>query len=728
MGNSFELELGGRSLIFELGEMARQADGAVLVRYADSCVLSTAVASEQVREGIDFFPLTVEYREMMYAAGRIPGGFFKREGRPSEKEILSCRLIDRPLRPLFPKGMKNETQLVNLVLSFDGVNDPDVLAINGSSAALTISDIPFFGPVGAVRVGRVGGEFIINPNYKELEESELNVVMVGLKDGIVMVEAGAREVTEEIFMEAFETGHRAIQRIVELQERMQREAGRPKRELPGTEPDEELLARVREVSAERVASAVLTHSKAERQQRLSAVREDVIRELAGDEDEKAWHVGELYEVVEQDELRRLILEQGLRADGRGLKDIRPISIRTGVLPRTHGSALFTRGETQALVSTTLGTSEDEQRLDNIEGKGFRTFLLHYNFPPFSVGEAKMIRGPGRREVGHGALAERAIKPLLPSHEEFPYTIRVVSDILESNGSSSMASVCGTSLSLMDAGVPLKASVAGIAMGLIRDDERSRVAILTDILGIEDHLGDMDFKVAGTRKGVTSLQMDIKVQGLSTEVIHRALLEAREARFFVLDRMDEVLSAPRPELSPHAPRIFTITINPDKVREVIGPGGKVIRSIIERTGVSIDVEDDGKISVASSDEESARKAIAIIRELTQEAEVGKVYLGTVKRIMDFGAFVEIFPGTDGLVHISHLAPYRVQNVEEILREGDEVIVKVIEVDRQGRIRLTRKDVEVDEVPEEYRSKFLASLESRGDSSRSSDPRRRRPPRR
>ncbi|MFQ6112377.1 MAG: polyribonucleotide nucleotidyltransferase, partial [Nitrospinota bacterium] len=502
--------------------------------------------------------------------------------------------------------------------------------------------------------------------------------------------------------------------------------GRPKRELPSAEPDEDLLARVREFSAERVASAVLTHSKAERQDRLSAVREDTIRELAGDDEEKAQQVGQLYELVEREELRRLILDRGLRADGRGLKDIRPISIRTGVLPRTHGSALFTRGETQALVVTTLGTSEDEQRLDNIEGKGFKTFLLHYNFPPFSVGEAKMIRGPGRREIGHGALAERAIKPLLPSHEEFPYTIRVVSDILESNGSSSMATVCGASLSLMDAGVPFKAPVAGIAMGLIRDDAGGRVAILTDILGIEDHLGDMDFKVAGTRNGITALQMDIKVQGLASEILQRALQEAREARFFVLDRMDEVLPAPRPELSPHAPRIFTIAINPDKVREVIGPGGKVIRSIIERTGVSIDVEDDGTISVASSDGESAQKAIAIIRELTQEAEVGKVYLGTVKKIMDFGAFVEIFPGTDGLVHISHLAPYRVQNVEEILREGDEVIVKVIEVDRQGRIRLTRKEVEVEEVPEEYRSKFLAAINSHGGGSRHRDRGRRRPP--
>ncbi|MFQ5895554.1 MAG: polyribonucleotide nucleotidyltransferase, partial [Nitrospinota bacterium] len=674
-----EIEIHGRTLSFETGLMAKQADGAVVVRYGDAVVLSTAVASGEGREGIDFFPLTVEYREGMYSAGRIPGGFFKREGRPTEREILACRLIDRPLRPLFPKGFRCETQLVNMVLSFDRENDTDVLAINGASTALTLSDIPFAGPVAAVRVGRVGGELVVNPTLSEQEAGDLNVVLAGVKDGIVMVEAGAFQLPEEVFLQAFELGQGVIRELIRLQEEMRAEVGKPKRELPPAAEDEELPRAVREFCTPRIREAVRIPEKGARQEAMRAIARDLVAELIPEGDPRqAKEVKALYEKVEYEEFRRLILDEGLRADGRGLKDIRPISIQTGVLPRVHGSSLFTRGETQALVTITLGTSEDEQKLDNVDGKAYRQFLLHYNFPPFCVGEAKMMRGPGRREIGHGALASRAVAGVLPEHEEFPYTIRVVSEILESNGSSSMATVCGTSLALMDAAVPVRAAVAGIAMGLIQDPASGRVAILTDIMGLEDHLGDMDFKVAGTREGITALQMDIKLKGLDPAIVREALSQAREARLSVLEEMDAHLPRPRAELSAYAPRIFTIQVHRDKVRDVIGPGGKVIRGIIEETGASIDVEDDGTIFVASVDEASAQRAIAIIRELTQEAEVGRVYLGTVRKIMDFGAFVEIFPGTDGLVHISQLARHRVNEVTDILKEGDQVLVKVLEV--------------------------------------------------
>ena len=682
-------EIGGRKLTLESGEMAKQADGAVVVTYGDTVIIAAAV-SGGIREGIDFFPLTVDYREKFYAGGKIPGGFFKREGRPTEKETLTSRLIDRPLRPLFPPGFKEDTEVISMALSADIANDPDILALIGSSAALTVSDIPFLGPVGAVRMGRVGGKLILNPTVAELQDSELNIVLAGKEDSIVMVEGGGEEMPEEVLLEAFEEGHKAIQTIVRMQQTLQQALGRPKREFDSPEQDPELAERLKAHVGERMAETILIKEKQERKTRMGTLRQEVLDSLGGDSEGLTKKLKGLFKDLESQELRRLIIEQGVRADGRGLKDIRSITGRVSALPRTHGSALFTRGETQALVTVTLGTSQDEQRLDNLETRDFhKTFMLHYNFPPFCTGEVKPIRGPGRREIGHGALAERALRPVLPPHDQFPYTIRIVSEILESNGSSSMATVCGGSLALMDAGAPIRSAVAGIAMGLIQ--EEGRAFILTDILGQEDHLGDMDFKVAGTRKGVTGIQMDIKVQGgLTLEVMREALAQAHEARLFVLDRMDEVLTEPRANLSAYAPRILTVRVPPARVRDVIGPGGKVVRGIVERTGVSIDIEDDGSITIASVDESAAQAAVAIIQDLTQEAEIGKIYHGTVKKIMDFGAFVEIFPGTDGLVHISQLAPGRVNKVTDVLNEGDEVDVKVLDVDRQGKIRLSRKD--------------------------------------
>ncbi len=688
MYHKVDEEIGGRKLTLESGEMAKQADGAVVVTYGDTVIIAAAV-SGGIREGIDFFPLTIDYREKFYAGGKIPGGFFKREGRPTEKETVTCRLIDRPLRPLFPPGFKEDTQVISMALSADIANDPDILAVIGSSAALTVSDIPFLGPVGAVRMGRVGGNLILNPTIAELQDSDLNMALAGSEDSIVMVEGGGEEIPEEVLLEAFEEGHKAIQKIVRMQQTLQQAIGRPKREFDSPEHDPEFAERLRAHVGEQMVEAILIKEKHERKARMKTLRQEVFDSLGGDSEDLTKKLKGLFEDLENQELRRLIIERGLRADGRGLKDIRSITSRVSALPRTHGSALFTRGETQALVTVTLGTSQDEQRLDNLETRDFhKTFMLHYNFPPFCTGETKPIRGPGRREIGHGALAERALRPVLPPHDEFPYTIRIVSEILESNGSSSMATVCGGSLALMDAGAPIRSAVAGIAMGLIQ--EEGRAFILTDILGQEDHLGDMDFKVAGTRKGVTGIQMDIKIQGLNLEVMREALAQAREARLFVLDRMDEVLTEPRANLSAYAPRILTVRVRPDKVRDVIGPGGKMVRSIVERTGVSIDIEDDGSITIASVDESAAQAAVAIIQDLTQEAEIGKIYHGTVKKIMDFGAFVEIFPGTDGLVHISQLAPGRVNKVTDVLNEGDEVMVKVLEVDRQGKIRLSRKD--------------------------------------
>jgi len=689
MVHRLEVEIEGRQFSVETGRVARQADGAVSVQYGDTIVLVTAVATKQVREGIDFFPLTVDYQERAYAAGMIPGGFFKREGRPRDQETVAARLIDRTIRPLFPKGFRQDVQIIATVLSADQENDPDILAMVGASAALTISPIPFLGPVGAVRVGRVGGRLVLNPTYKQLAESDLDLVVAGTKEGVIMVEASAREVPEVPVLEAMAFGQKAIAEIIRMQEKLAALAGRPKITFPSAAVDPALLERVAGMAQQPIRGLAANHEKTTQQSRREQIAEETLRAFAGEPAEMQLRVREILERLEREEMRRVILEKGIRADGRRLEEIRPITCEVGVLPRTHGSALFTRGQTQALVTTTLGTSDDVQRLDSIEGEGFKRFMLHYNFPPFSVGEVRFLRGPGRREIGHGTLAERALLSILPSPEEFPYTIRIVSDILESNGSSSMASVCGATLALMDAGVPVKGAVGGVAMGLVVEGEKA--AILTDILGLEDHLGDMDFKVAGTRKGITVLQMDLKVQGVTQSLMAGALERARQARMHVLDEMEKTLAHPRPALSVYAPRLLHIRIPVDKIREVIGPGGKVIRGIIVETGCKIDIADDGTVEIASTDQAAAEKALAIINRIVEVPEVGKVYKGKVKRIMDFGAFVEILPGTDGLLHISQIAEHRIQRVQDVLSEGEEVTVKVIEVDPSGKIRLSRKEL-------------------------------------
>ncbi|MEK6710509.1 MAG: polyribonucleotide nucleotidyltransferase [Nitrospinota bacterium] len=705
-----EISINGYTLAFETGEIAKQAAGAVMMHYGETSVLCAVSASFSTREGIDFFPLTVDYREPFYAAGIIPGNFFRREGRPTEREVLTCRLIDRPIRPLFPKGYRCETMIQIMTMSYDRVCDADIMAINGASAALHISDVPFSGPIGAVRVGRVNGEIVINPTVEQQVESDLNCVMAGTADAMVMVEAGSFEVSEDVYMEVFEKGHAVIQRLCALQDELRAACGKPKRAAEEPRKDEALAQRVREIVVPRFQAAAQIHEKLAQYKAIGeagqAAAEALCTGAEGAPDKKA--VGELFSKFEKEVFRNIIFDKGVRADGRGLKDVRPITIRMNPLARPHGSALFTRGETQALVTVTLGTGGDAQLMDTLDGKSDRYFLLHYNFPGFSVGEAKPNRGPGRREVGHGALAARAVQAVLPSHEDFPYTIRIVSEITESNGSSSMATICGSSLSLMAAGVPTASAVAGVAMGLISDDAAGRTAIVTDILGIEDHLGDMDFKVGGTREGITALQMDIKIRGLKFSLVREALAQAREARMFILDQMDAVIAAPSPEISRYAPRIFTIRIHKDRVRDVIGPGGKVIRGIVEETGAQIDVEDDGTIFVAAVDESSARRAIEIIRELTQDAEPGKIYHGTVRKIMDFGAFVEIFPGTDGLVHISNIAKRRIGSVSDVLKEGDRVLVKCLDVEGNGRIRLSMKDVVEAELPEEFKPYYKAPV--------------------
>lgn len=684
-----QIEIGGKEISFETGRVARQADGAVLARCGDTVVLATTVSSKQLKKDIDFLPLIVDYQEKAYAAGKIPGGFFKREGRPSEKEILTGRLIDRSLRPLFPTNYFYEIQIIVSVLSADQGNSSDFLGIMGASAALTISDIPFNGPVGAVRVGRVGGRFVINPGYAELETSDLNVVIAGTQEAVMMVEGEAREVPEEVMLEAIELGHQEIKRTLDLQHKLRALVGREKRSVPQESLDPALVTEVKGHCLAPLQEAILIPNKTRRGERLEEILKEAVERFKSEEKpERTRQIHQIFHEMERDEVRRMILEKGIRADGRGPSDIRPITCEVGVMPRTHGSALFTRGETQSLAVVTLGTAEDEQRIDALEGESKKTFMLHYNFPPFSVGEARPMRGPGRREIGHGALAERALRPVIPGKESFPYTLRIVSDILESNGSSSMATVCGGTLALMDAGVPIQAPVAGIAMGLIK--EKNRTVILSDILGLEDHLGDMDFKVTGTRQGVTALQMDIKIAGINKEILTEALQQAQEGRLYILGKMIETLPAPRPELSVHAPRILTMTIKKEKIGEVIGPGGKNIRGIIEKTGVKIDIDDSGLIVIASVDSEAARQAMEMIQRMTEEAEVGKIYLGKVKKIMDFGAFVEILPNTDGLVHISQLDDQRVKNVSDVVSEGDEIMVKVLEIDRQGKIRLSRKD--------------------------------------
>jgi polyribonucleotide nucleotidyltransferase len=683
-----EIDFYGRPYSIEVGRMAKQANGAALVRYGETMVLVTAVATQEPRLGIDFFPLTVDYQEKTFAAGKIPGGFFKREGRPSEKEVLTSRLIDRPLRPNFPEGFRCETQVIATVLSADKDNDPDILGLTGASAALHVSDIPFDGPIAAVRIGRVDGRFVVNPTFAELDRSDLNLVVAGSREAIVMVEGGARFVPEDVIVDALFTAHQALQPLLEIQDDLRRSLGKPKRVVVPPARDPELKARVREIGTPKIREAMAIPSKLERGERLRAVEAEIQEALAEAFPERSAEIRACFEDLQYELFREAIVREGRRVDGRGLKDVRPIHCEVGLLPRAHGSALFTRGETQALCTTTLGTGSDEQKIDALLGEYYRKFMLHYNFPPFSVGEVRFLRAPGRREIGHGALAERALAPVLPPEEEFPYTIRIVSEILESNGSSSMATVCGGSLSLMDAGVPVRAAVAGVAMGLIKEGDEVRV--LTDILGDEDHLGDMDFKIAGTAEGVTAVQMDNKIGGVSREVMREALYQAREARLYVLAEMAKALREPRREISPHAPRIHTMRIPVDRIRDLIGPGGKVIRSIVDETGCKIDVEDDGTVVVASSDGEAMKLAIERIQAVTAEAEVGRIYKGRVRKIMDFGAFVEILPGTDGLVHISQLAPHRVNKVTDVLKEGDEVWVKVLEIDKSGRIRLSRRE--------------------------------------
>jgi polyribonucleotide nucleotidyltransferase len=669
--------------------MAKQADGAVIVRSGDAVVLVTACAAATPREGIDFLPLTVDYKENTYASGRIPGGFFKREGKPSEKEVLTSRLIDRPIRPLFPGTWRTETQIIALVLSADGQNDTDVLAITGASAALTLSTIPLQKTIAGVRVGQVDGQFVINPTFEQRKVSQLDLIVAGSRDGIVMVEAGAKEVSEKDMVAALETAHAAIKEIITGIDALATQAGKTKKAVATKDIDAGFRRDVQTKVYDKLAAAMRIHDKLENYSTVDKVLEELVASYDETDTEKRANAKSVFKDLKEQVMRDEALERGKRLDGRKFDEIRPITIEVGVLPRTHGSALFTRGETQALVTATLGTADDQQKIETMDGEVWKRFMLHYNFPPFSVGEVGRFTGPGRREIGHGALAERALTPMLPPEEKFPYTIRIVSDILESNGSSSMASVCGGSLAMMDAGVPLKKPVAGVAMGLIMDESTGKYAVLSDIAGAEDHYGDMDFKVTGTADGITALQMDIKVAGINAEIMTKALDQAKAGRMFILAKMQETLAASRSDVSAHAPRIVTIKIPVDKIRDVIGPGGKMIRSIIERTGVKIDVEDNGTVNVASADEVSAAKAIGIIQELTATPELNKTYMGKVQRITDFGAFVEIMPGLDGLLHVSEIAHHRVKDVRDELKEGDQVMVKVINIDPSGKIRLSRK---------------------------------------
>lgn len=683
----FQMDLAGRTLTIETGELAKQAGGAALVRYGDTVVLVTATASKEAKD-IDFFPLTVDYEEKMYAVGRIPGGFVKREGRPPETAILHSRLIDRPIRPLFDKGCRNEVHVCATVLSVDQDNAPEICGMIGASAALALSDIPWAGPIAGVRIGRVNGSFVINPTVAQLEATDLNVVVAGTKDAILMVEGGAQEVAEDVLLDAIMAAHEEIKRIVSFQEEMVAVAGKEKRVLPTHALDEDILAAVKEYAHDALDKAVRCADKQQRDAQQDEVYADTRAHFEEIYPENMDDVNMALEKMTKEIVRHMITVEKIRPDGRQLDEVRSISVRVGVLPRTHGSGLFTRGQTQVLNICTLAPLSEKQTIDGIGIETEKRYIHHYNFPSYSVGEARSSRGPGRREIGHGALAERALLAVLPTEEEFPYAMRLVSEVLESNGSSSMASVCGSTLSLMDAGVPIKAPVAGIAMGLVTQGEH--YTILTDIQGLEDALGDMDFKVAGTAKGVTAIQMDIKISGLSREILKEALEQAHKGRMHIMGKMLAVIDAPRDNMSPWAPRIITMNIDPDKIRDVIGQGGKVIRGIIEETGAKIDIEDDGTIFIAAVEEAAANKAIEIITNLTKEVEVGEVYLGKVTRLMNFGAFVEVLPGKEGLVHISKLAKERVENVEDVVNVGDEIMVKVIEIDKQGRINLSRKD--------------------------------------
>jgi polyribonucleotide nucleotidyltransferase len=692
MKHQVKLDWGGKTLTLETGSMARQANGAVLARYADTVVLATAVAMPEPREGVDFLPLTVNYQEKTYAAGKIPGGFFKREGRPTEKDTLTSRLIDRSIRPLFPNGFNHETQIIINILSVDRENDPDILSLIASSAALAVSDIPFEEIIGAVRVGLVDGEYILNPTFAQLETSRMDVVVAGSREAVTMVEGEAKEVSEEEMIGALEIGHRWLSEVVTLQEELQAKASREKWTFFSPEQDEGLVSTLREFCGAEVSEAIGIEDRTERKDRLKEIRDQASAEYGEGPEGELLHgqIDDILRTMEKDLMRRRVLEIGVRIDGRKPDEIRPITCEVGLLPRTHGSALFTRGETQALVVTTLGTSDDEQIIDALEADFRRRFMLHYNFPPFSTGEARFLRGPARREIGHGNLAMRSFLNLVPGKEQFPYTIRLVSEVLESNGSSSMATVCGSSLALMDAGVPFTKAVAGIAMGLIYTPEKA--VVLSDILGAEDHLGDMDFKIAGTRDGITAFQMDIKISGVSRELMAQALDQARAGRLHILGEMDKALSAPREGLSPYAPRLITIQIKPDKIREVIGPGGKVIRGIIDECGVKVEVDDDGTVLIASVDEDAAQKALEMIKRIVEEPEVGKIISGRVKSITAFGAFVEVTPSQDGLVHISQLADHRVNKVEDVVQLGDMVDVKILEIDRDGKIRLSMKEAQ------------------------------------
>jgi polyribonucleotide nucleotidyltransferase len=684
-----QTEVGGKTVTFETGRLAQQAGGAVMATYGETVVLATATASSAPRLGIDFFPLTVDYEEKMYAAGKIPGGFIKREGRPSTEAILVSRLTDRPLRPLFPKGFRNDVQIVAQPLCVDQQNDPDVIAITAASTALMLSDIPFNGPVAAVRVGLVNGEFVVNPTVEQLADSELDLVMAATRHAVVMVEAEAQAVSEETVLEALRIGHEAIHPLLDLQERMQREVGKPKREFPLSLPDPDFIESLAQFAGPRIRNAMVNSDKKNREGDVDAIRDEVIAHFAGD-DHNENEVSAAFESLLKKTTRSMILDEGIRPDGRSLREIRQISCDVGILPRTHGTGLFTRGQTQVLTICTLGSTADAQTIDGLSTESSKRYMHHYNFPPYSVGETRPMRGPGRREIGHGMLAERALAGSIPTSEQFPYTIRLVSEVLASNGSTSMASVCGSTLAMLDAGVPLTAPVAGIAMGLVTDDT-GRYAVLTDIQGVEDALGDMDFKVAGTRSGITAIQMDIKATGLTREVMTQALQQANDARQYILNKILERMPEARSEMSAHAPRITRIQINPDKIGTVIGPGGKQIKKIVEETKVSIDIEDDGSVLIASSDAAATQRAIEIVRSLTEEVELGRVYHGTVRRLMDFGAFVEVLPGKDGLVHISQLAMERVNQVSDVVNVGDPLDVKVTGIDSLGRVNLSHRAV-------------------------------------
>lgn len=695
MERKFKLDLAGKELIVTIGKVAEQAGGACIVQYGDTVTLVTATSSKEPRDGIDFFPLSCDYEEKLYSVGKIPGGFIKREGRPSEKSVLTSRLIDRPLRPLFPEGYRNDVQVIATVLSVDQDYSPEIAAMIGSSIALSISDIPFSGPTGAVNVGLIDGKFIINPDSKEREITELDLTVAGTKEAIMMVEAGANIVSEETILEGILTAHEEIKKICEFIEEITNELGKEKREFEVFKPDETLEEKIKAYGRDKLIHAFNTVEKQERENNIDEVSKEIREIFTEQYPENEKDIKGVIENIIKNEVRRLIVEEGIRPDNRKPDEIRKITSEVGILPRTHGSGLFTRGQTQVLTVATLGASSDVQIIDGLGEEESKRYMHHYNFPPYSVGDTRPMRGPGRREIGHGVLAEKALVPVIPSVEKFPYTIRLVSEVLSSNGSSSQASVCGSTLSLLDAGVPISASVAGIAMGLIKEDDK--VAILSDIMGMEDHLGDMDFKVAGTKEGITAIQMDIKIGGIDRSVLEEALERARIGRLHILSKMEEVISEPREELSKYAPKIFTMNIHPDKIREVIGAGGKVINKIIDETGVKIDIDDDGRIAIAAENAESGNKALKMIEDIIKEVEVGEIYLGKVTKITNFGAFLEVLSGKEGLLHISNIAKERVNKVEDVLKVGDEVMVKVTEIDNQGRINLNRKILLADEPP-------------------------------